>query len=109
MLEPLPDIFHRDADGEIRLAGHRIRLIDVAARYEEGHSPEAIVLEHYPTLALAQVYGALAFYLAHEQEVRELMGQNAQSISELQSRPRKGPTLEELKRRMEAKQRAEAS
>lgn len=34
----LPDFLHEDADGEIRLKGHRIRLIDVAARYDEGHS-----------------------------------------------------------------------
>ena len=109
MLEPLPEIFHRDADGEIRVKGHRIRLVEIAARYEEGHSPEAIVLEHYPTLSLAQVYAAVALYLAHEAEVKELMRRNAQARAELESRPRTAPTFEELKRRMEAKRRAEAS
>jgi hypothetical protein len=55
----LPDFLEADLDGEIRVRGHRIRLIDVAARFEEGHSAEAIVLDHYPTLSLPLVYKAI--------------------------------------------------
>ena len=28
----LPDFLHRDSDGVIRIRGHRLRLIDIAAR-----------------------------------------------------------------------------
>ncbi|HZK82457.1 MAG TPA: DUF433 domain-containing protein, partial [Humisphaera sp.] len=66
----LPEFLFRDPDGEIRFAGHRIRLIDVAARYDEGHSPEGIVLDHYPTLSLPLVHRAIAFYLENHADVR---------------------------------------
>src|SRR4051812_41290693 len=48
----LPDFLELDGDGEICLRGHRIRLIDITARYDEGHPAEAIAIDHYPTLSL---------------------------------------------------------
>jgi hypothetical protein len=48
----LPDFLESNIDGEICLRGHRIRLIDIAARYDEGHSAEAIAIDDYPTLSL---------------------------------------------------------
>lgn len=105
----LPDFFITDSDGEIRFKGHRIRLIDVAARYEEGHSPETIVLDHYPTLELSLVFKAVAFYLENEAEVRALIEENAREIGRQMSQPHTTPTLAELRKRMEARRRAEAS
>lgn len=105
----LPDILYRNEDGEICFAGHRLRLIDVAARYEEGHSPEGIVVDYYPTLSLAQVYRAIAFQLENEAEVRALIAENKAAMAELASRPRTGPTPAELRRRMELRRPAEAS
>lgn len=104
----LPDFLNRDADGEIRLRGHRIRLIDVAARYEEGHGAEAIATDLYPGLDLARVHKVLAFYLEHEAEVRELMRSNADAMRHLIAEPRTTPTWPELRRRMEIRQRPEA-
>src|SRR5437868_28207 len=96
----LPDFLDIDADGEIRFKGHRIRLIEVAARYNEGHSPEAIVLDYYPTLSLAAVHKAIAFYLEHEADVRAMIDRNAQEIERQAALPRTTPTLAELRRRM---------
>lgn len=104
----LPDFLHLDSDGEIRLRGHRIRLIDVAARYDEGHSTEAIALEQYPDLPLALVHKTIAFYLEHEREVQEMLGQNAEAMRRLESQPRTTPTFAELRRRMEARRQREA-
>jgi uncharacterized protein (DUF433 family) len=103
----LPDFLEQDSDGEILLKGHRIRLIDVSARYEEGHSPETIVLDHYPTLNLAIVHKTIAFYLEHEEEVKALLAENAREMERLASQPRTTPTLTELRRRMEKIRRAE--
>jgi len=58
----LPDFLTTDADNEIRLTGHRIRLIDVAQRYQEGFSVEGIV-EHYPSLNLPLVHKVIAYFL----------------------------------------------
>ena len=105
----LPEIFEADPNQEIRFRGHRLRLIDVAARYEEGHSPEAIVVDFYPTLTLAQVYRAIAYYLENQAEVTELIARNDRTVEDLKGLASPAPSLIELRKRLEAKQRAEAS
>jgi uncharacterized protein (DUF433 family) len=104
----LPDFLEEHPDGEIRLRGHRIRLIDVAARYEEGHGAEAIAIEHYPDLSLALVHKTIAFYLEHEREVRKLVDQNAEVMRRLETQPRTTPTFAELRRRMDVNRQKEA-
>lgn len=105
----LPDFLHA-ADGEIRLVGHRIRLIDIAARYEEGHTPESIAHDYYPTLSLALVHKTIAFYLENEAEVRDLMLKSRAEADRLASQPTGAPSFAELRRRMAAncKTRAQA-
>lgn len=105
----LPE-FLEIADGEIRLKGHRIRLIDVAARYDEGHSAEGIAWEIFPTLELSLVHKVIAFYLEHEAEVRDMIKRNKEELAKLAAVPRRAtPSFEELRKRMEARRRAEAS
>jgi hypothetical protein len=41
----LPDFPHHDADGEITFKGHRLRLIDVVRKFEDGFHPETIVYD----------------------------------------------------------------
>lgn len=56
----LPDFLDLDADGEVHFKGHRLRILDVAACFREGHSPEGIAFDIYPTLDLRLVYKAIA-------------------------------------------------
>ncbi len=51
-----------------RLTASRISLDSVVYDFLNGLSPESI-LNHYDTLTLEQVYGAIAYYLAHRTEV----------------------------------------
>jgi uncharacterized protein (DUF433 family) len=76
----LPEFLYINPDDEIRFVGHRIRLIEVAARYDEGHSPEGIVLDYYPTLSLSLVHKAIAFYLENQPDVRAAIGRNASEM-----------------------------
>lgn len=56
--------------GEARIDGHRIRVRDVvAARDMGGMSPEEVASTAYPSLTLAQVYAALAYYEDHREEI----------------------------------------
>jgi uncharacterized protein (DUF433 family) len=55
-------------DGGYYLAGTRISLDSVVYSFNEGQSPDAIQ-EDFPSLKLAQVYGAIAFYLDHQAEI----------------------------------------
>jgi uncharacterized protein (DUF433 family) len=54
--------------GKARIAGHRIRVQDVALWTEEGRSPDEILGE-FPQISLADVYAALAYYHDHRTEI----------------------------------------
>ncbi|HKB35887.1 MAG TPA: DUF433 domain-containing protein, partial [Gemmataceae bacterium] len=68
----LPDFLTRDSGGELRLTGHRIGLLHLVHYYNEGFSPEMLVGQ-YPTLPLALVHKAIAFYLENQAEVDALL------------------------------------
>ena len=59
-------------DGGYYVAGTRISLDSVVYSFKEGNSPEAIQ-EDFPLLKLAQIYGAIAFYLDHQTEIDEYL------------------------------------
>ena len=50
------------------VAGTRVSLDSVVYSFKEGQSPEAIQAD-FPSLKLAQIYGAIAFYLDHRAEI----------------------------------------
>jgi uncharacterized protein (DUF433 family) len=56
------------SEGSYRVAGSRVSLDSVVYDFLSGLSPESI-LENYDTLTLEQIYGAIAYYLAHRDEV----------------------------------------
>ena len=96
---PLPDFLAVDPDGELRLTGHRIRLIDVAQRYQEGFSVEGIV-EHYPSLNLSLVHKVVAYFLEHEAEVGSLISANQDEMDRLRAEAGPAtPSLVELRSR----------
>lgn len=109
MLANLPDILRNDADGVIRFVGSRVRLVDVAKRYEEGHSPEAIVSEYYPTLTLAQIYRAIALLLENQADCEALLAQHAAATEQAQRAAKPAPPLAALRQRLAAVRRPEAS
>ncbi|RMH84654.1 MAG: DUF433 domain-containing protein, partial [Calditrichaeota bacterium] len=51
------------------IAGTRVSLDSVVYAFLEGLSPETIVAECFPVLSLEQVYGAIAYYLSHRDEI----------------------------------------
>lgn len=55
-------------DGACRVAGTRVSLASVITGFQQGESPEEIV-RSFPTLTLARVYGAIAYYLDHQQRI----------------------------------------
>ncbi len=57
----------------IRIAGTRIGIETVLRDYQEGASPEEIVLR-YPTLSLEQVHATITYYLANREQVETYLG-----------------------------------
>jgi uncharacterized protein (DUF433 family) len=63
-----PGQFRMDEDGAIRAGNTRVRLDTLVGQINQGETPERIV-ENFPTLALADIHSALAYYLRHRAEV----------------------------------------
>jgi len=57
------------------VAGTRVSLDSVVYQWREGLSAETIQEECFSTLTLAQVFGALAYYLEHQSEIDEYLKQ----------------------------------
>jgi uncharacterized protein (DUF433 family) len=59
--------------GKACIAGHRVRVLDVVAWHEhQGMTPDEIV-SHVPTITLADVHAALAYYFDHIEEIQQEM------------------------------------
>ncbi len=79
-----PDVF----GGKPRIAGHRIRVLDIVVWHEKrGFSPDEIV-DLYPGLTLADVYAALAYYFDHPDDITADMQQEATVVAETRERYR---------------------
>lgn len=82
--------------GKPRIAGHRIKVQDVVIWHERlGLSPDEIVYQ-YPTITLADVYAALAYYHDHLEEIRQQIREDDAFARELQA---KTPSLVQQKLR----------
>jgi uncharacterized protein (DUF433 family) len=59
--------------GKACIAGHRFRVLDVVAWHEhQGMTPGEIVSQ-FPSLTLADVHAALAYYFDHIEEIQQEM------------------------------------
>ena len=76
------DVFN----GKPRIAGHRIRVMDIVTWHEKrGLSPDEI-LDLYPGLTLADVYAALTYYFDHQDEIDFDFQRETAIVYELQPR-----------------------
>jgi uncharacterized protein (DUF433 family) len=83
-----------DQGGAVRVGNSRISLDLVVEQYENGMTPEDMV-RAYDTLALADVYAVIAYYLRHRDEVRAYLKRRNEEAESLRAtieadRPRIG-------------------
>lgn len=64
-------------------AGHRVRVQDVVLWNEEGLSP-AEVVARVPTISLADVHAALAYYYDHREEIDRQIAEDDAWVEELE-------------------------
>jgi uncharacterized protein (DUF433 family) len=74
-----------DASGALRVGDSRVLLELVIRAYQDGAAPEAIV-QRYLTLALADVYAVIAYYLRHRSEVGDYLARREQKAEEVRQR-----------------------
>jgi len=65
-----------DENGVLRVGQTRVMLDSVIAAFQDEHSPETI-RQQFPALSLEQVYGSIAYYLAHVEEVHAYLQRQA--------------------------------
>ena len=72
--------------GKACIAGHRIRVMDIAIWHEDlGMSPDEIVAA-YPGLSLSDVHAALAYYFDNIEEIRNDIRHNDELVNQLRVR-----------------------
>ena len=69
-------------NGGLYIAGRRVMLDSIVIQYQEGKTPAEIV-ESFPVLKLWQVYGAIAYYLEHEQLICEYVEEGEREFARL--------------------------
>lgn len=71
--------------GKPCIAGHRIRVQDIAVWHEfQGLSPDEIVTQ-FPQITLADVYAALSYYHDHRDEIHRQMEAAERLVERLKS------------------------
>ena len=66
-----------DEDGVVRVGGTRVRLDTVVYAFNQGASAEEI-LQQYPSLALADIYATISYYLQHRGSVDDYLKERQQ-------------------------------
>ena len=97
----MPEFLIQGEHGEIRISGHRIDLLHIVERYLEGYSPE-MLREQFPSLPLSLIHKVLGFYLENQEEVDSYVARERAKVDELSHASVPGPSLQDLRKRMDA-------
>ena len=81
--------------GKPCVAGTRIRVWDIASLAQAGHAPDEI-LAHYPSLTLADVHAALAYYYDNRDEIERSAAADLRFAEELRGKLGPGPLEQKL-------------
>lgn len=76
-------------NGGYFVQGTRVSLDSVVYAFLRGESSDGIV-ESFPALSLEQVYGALAFYLAHRESIDCYLQEGKAEFARLRDEARRG-------------------
>lgn len=81
-------------DGGYYVKGSRVPLEAIVYAFRSGASPEAI-RQDFATLTLEQVYGAITFYLGHQDEVEATLQDAEKKWAEFETAHPPPPELKE--------------
>lgn len=84
-LEAVSPPFRVDEEGVVRIGNSRISLDLIVEQYENGMTPEDMV-RAYDTLALADVYAVIAYFLRHRDEVRAYLKRREEEAETLKAK-----------------------
>ena len=84
--------------GRPHIAGHRIKVQHVAVWHDHMGMTSAEIVASYPTITLAQVHAALAYYYDHREEIEADIVADEQYVEKMRAEG-KLPTVTELLQR----------
>ncbi len=64
-------------DGTIRILGSRVTLDSVIEEFKQGATAEQIQ-EDFPSLSIREIYGAIAYYLDHTEDIEQYLREQEQ-------------------------------
>ena len=73
-----------DSDGVVRVGETRVTLDSIVGAFSDGATAEQIV-QQFPTLALADVYAAIAYYLRSPDDVESYLESRSRDASEIRT------------------------
>lgn len=79
-------------DGGYYFVASRVSLDTAVYQFLAGESPEEVV-QSFPSLSLEQVYGAIAYYLAHRAEIDDYLKRGQARFEELAQASREANPL----------------
>lgn len=97
-----------DADGVIRVGNTRVSLDTIIFAFNQGATPEEIVSQ-YTSLALADVYATISYYLQHQSEVEAYLRERAAQRDEVRRVNEARFQPEGIRARLLARQRERTS
>ena len=100
----LPNFLTQDPDGFVHVTGHRVGLQHIIHYYEEGFSPEMLACE-YPSLSLAVIHKVIAFYLENRVDVERYIADCESQMAEQRRTSETGPSIAELRQRLQTTRR----
>jgi len=83
--------------GEPHILGHRVKVKHVALWHEQGGMTPAEIVATYPTLSLAEVHAALAYFYDHREEILAAVADEDRFVEEMKAKA--GPSLYQEKLR----------
>jgi len=75
-----------------RISGTRVSLDSIVYAFLRGAAPESIA-QSFPALTLEEVYGAIAFYLAHQTEIDAYLQEGEREFEALRQQARQSNPL----------------
>lgn len=93
-----------DRHGTQRVGNTRVTLDTVIYAFQEGLTAEEI-LQQYPTLALADIYGVISHYLSHREEVDAYLTEREREAADLRRKIEDGQDRVEFRERLLARRR----
>ena len=104
-----PPPLRRDESGAWRVGDSRVLLELVIRAFQDGATPESIV-QRYPAASLADVYGVVAYYLRHQEEVEAYLVERERRAAAVRQRVKQQqPDVAGLRERLLSRREAVAA